>query len=134
MIPVEHTGLKRCLVAIIREHIPSSKDQVIQLRERHKILYQGNPILEPFAQANGSHLGQRTNGKRKSLAHCFNACQKRGAHRTSYSRDKDSQFALWLLDLIFAFHVNLDSMSFCGNASPWAGKRMEYILNNVRWQ
>ena len=49
MIPVEHPGLKSCLVAIIREHIPSTKNQVIQLSERYKILYKGSAILEAFA-------------------------------------------------------------------------------------
>ncbi len=109
MIPIEHPGLNRCLISVIREDIPSTKNQVVKMGQRYKISYKGNAILEPFAQAYGSHLGERTNGKGKTLAHRFHTCQKRGAHRTSHSRDKNTQFALWFLDLLFASHGNLDS-------------------------
>ena len=63
MFPAENPGLKGCLVAIIREDIPSTENQVVQEGQRHKILNKRNAILKAFAQADGSHLGQGTYGK-----------------------------------------------------------------------
>ncbi len=63
MVWSEHLGLKGSLVAVVGENIPSTKNQVIQDGQWYEILNTGNAILEAFAQAHGSHLGQRTYGK-----------------------------------------------------------------------
>ena len=56
--PLEHPGLYRRIIAIVSVNIPSVKDDIFKISKTDKILNEGNPMLIPLAQSNGSHLGQ----------------------------------------------------------------------------
>ncbi len=93
MIALEHRRRLRCLVHVLVIDIPAGKDDVVQLRQRHKVLDQRCGVVGPLAQPDGAHLRHRSDRLRKPAAHCLHASNQRSGHRT-HPYHHDSQFAL----------------------------------------
>jgi hypothetical protein len=72
MIVVQHLGMSRRLVNVVVKNIPAGKDNIVQARQRHKVLDQRRIAIRALAQPNRAHLRQRTDRLRQSLANRLN--------------------------------------------------------------
>ena len=90
---IEHACLARCGVHVVFEDVPAGEDQVVELRQRNKVLDLGRAAVGALAQADGAHLRQRADGAGNPLANGFHAGDERGGHR-AHAGDHDAQLAV----------------------------------------
>ena len=91
---VEDTCFRGRLVGIIRKHIPSAENEIVEFRERHEGLNFWHAIVGALPEADGAHLRQRTNRHRLLAPHQFDTRHKCGAD-SPHARRQYSQFSFW---------------------------------------
>ena len=82
----------RRLVDVVLEDVPAGEDDVVQVRQRYKILDQRRLVVGALAQADGAHLRERADRLGESAANGFNAGDHRGGDGAEADHH-DSQFA-----------------------------------------
>ena len=75
---VQHAGLERRLVGIVRNRVPRAEDKLVELRQRHEFLHRGRSAVSPFAHTNGAHLGDGTDGLAHAAPYVLHAGDKGG--------------------------------------------------------
>ena len=89
----QHLRMGSALVDVVLKDVPSSKNDVVQVRQRNKFLNQRRLVLRPFAQPDGAHLRQRSDWFGQSAPHRFHARNHGGGYRTQ-SHHHHTQLAL----------------------------------------
>ena len=95
---VQHRGMHRSLIHVVLENVPAGKHNVLQVRQRNKVLDQRAIVIRALAQPNGAHLGQRAHRLRQTLPHRFNACNHRCSNGAQ-AHHHHTQLALGRLNL-----------------------------------
>ena len=106
-VAIENPCLDRAFVAVIFVNVPAAEDEVIQGRERNKVMDFRNSPFRAFSQPDGSKLGQRTHRLRNFLLYRFHPSDKRRTDGTQ-SGNEDTQFSGRRFDLdAFLHHTGL---------------------------
>src|SRR4029079_17674619 len=66
---LDDAGGPRRGVAVVRENVPSAKDDVVERRERDHVADPGRASLGTLAKTNGPHLRERTDRFRDPFAY-----------------------------------------------------------------
>ncbi len=90
---VEHAGFAGGRIHVVFEDVPAGKDQVVELRQGNKVVDLRRAAFGALAQADGAHLGQRTDGAGDSFANGFHAGDK-GGRDGAHAGNHDAQLAL----------------------------------------
>ena len=90
---IEHARFAGGRVHVVFENVPAGEDQIVKPGQRHEIVDLGGAAFGAFAQADGAHLSQRSDGLGDAFAYRFDAGDKRGRDR-AHAGDHDSQLAL----------------------------------------
>ena len=107
-LSIQHPGFRCCGVHVVIENVPTGKDQIIQVRQRDKLLHSGRAGVSAFPQTDRSHLSQRSDRLGEALAYCLNSSDKRSGHGT-HAWDHHAELAFWRLDL----PAGLPRIRFC---------------------
>ena len=105
-VAFEHASFAGGRVHVVFENIPAGEDQIVEPGERNELLDFGRPAVGALSQTDGSHLGERADGVRDSLAHRFDARNKRRRDR-AHAGDHYAQLALGRLDRVAGGAVGL---------------------------
>ena len=89
LVAIEDACRAGGLEHIVGKDIPAGEAEIIELRQGDEVPDQRGARIGAFAQADGSHLGKRSDGLGDSLAHGFHAGHQGGRNRT-HSGDHDS--------------------------------------------
>ena len=101
----QHAGLARGLEGVVGKQIPAGEDDVVELGEGDEILDERRPVLGAFAQPDGSHLGQRADGLRKSATDGIDTGHEGGGDRAHPGReDSESSAGRFDLDWLREWH------------------------------
>ena len=65
---LQHAGGLGGSVGIVLEDVPAAEDDVVEVGERNELVDFWRAGLGALAEANGAHLGERTDRQRESLA------------------------------------------------------------------
>ena len=84
---VEHAGVHGRLIRRIGNRIPSPEDDVVELRERDKVLDERAASIGALAEANRRHLGQRADRHREPATHALNTGDERGGDGAETRRE-----------------------------------------------
>ena len=98
LVPVEHAGLDRGGVPVVRHRVPGAEDQVVERGERHEVADEGRPPLGALAQPDGAHLGERADRPAAAPAHVLHAGDEGRRHRAEADA-QHSELALRRRDL-----------------------------------
>jgi hypothetical protein len=80
---LEHCSMSGSFIHVVCKNVSSSKDQIVQSGERHKIFDERSLVVRPLAQADGSHLGERTDRLGQSAEHRLDSSDHRGVNHGS---------------------------------------------------
>src|SRR5690606_10223608 len=67
-------------VTVLLEDVPAAEHDVVEAGERNELVDARGARLGPFAESNGAHLGQRTDGQRQPLPDGEDSRDGGGAH------------------------------------------------------
>src|SRR5205814_1286878 len=101
---LEHAGIGGGSVHVIFKNVPPSKNQIVESSQRYKFVYFGSAAFGAPPQANGSHLRERSDGRRESFPDCLNPGDKSGCYR-AHAGNHDSQLALGRLNVAGALSI-----------------------------
>ena len=76
----EHTGLLGGGVCVIRDGIPRTEHNVLQLGEWDEVLDERRAIVGALAEADRGHLGERADGTARATADVLDAGHERRGH------------------------------------------------------
>ena len=93
-ILAEHAGPDRGVVAVLGEDVPAAEDQVVEGRQRDVVADRRNPVLRTFAEADGAHLGERSDWHRQLLPDRHATGDERGRDR-AHSGEQDAELFPW---------------------------------------
>ena len=82
-------------IHVVFKNVPSGKYKIVKIGERHKIFYERSRVVRPLAQADGSHLGERTDRLGLSAAHRLDSGDHRGRHRTQTNHHHSKLSSGW---------------------------------------
>jgi len=99
----ENAGRKRRIVGAVGENIPGRKDDIIQIGEGDKILDFREAVVRALAEADGAHLGERSDRLGQSLAHQFHSGYDRGRN-CAQTDEHNTEFPLSFLYRYSFFH------------------------------
>ena len=90
---IEYAGIRRGLVHVVFEDVPTGEDEVVKPGERDEFLYFWRAAIGALAKADGAHLAERSNGLGQALANGLDAGDESGSHR-AHAGDHHAEFAL----------------------------------------
>ena len=90
---VEHARVGRGFVHVVFEDVPPGENQIVEARERNEFFHLGRAAVGALAEANRSHLGERSDGLGEAFANGFDAGHECSGHR-AHARDHHSELAL----------------------------------------
>ena len=77
---LQHLRVRGRLVDVVFKNVPTGEDHVVQIGQRHKVLDERRLVIGAFAETDGAHLGERTDGLCEPAAHRFNAGDHSGGN------------------------------------------------------
>src|SRR6202030_2992720 len=75
----EYTGIRSGLVSVVLEQIPPAENQIVQIRQRDKLLNFRRIVVGTLSETDGAKLSQRTDGLGQAFANQFDTRQECGA-------------------------------------------------------
>jgi len=88
---------------VVGEDVPRAEDEIFQLGQWHEVFDQRRPAFGSLSEANGPHLRQRSDWRRKPAADGDDAGDRRGAD-SSESNEENSQLSTCYINLRRIFH------------------------------
>ena len=80
LVAVEHAGVARGRVGVVRHRVPGAEDEVLQIRQGHEVPDERRPALGALAQPDGPHLGERADRLGRAAADVLDAGDERRRH------------------------------------------------------
>ncbi len=84
---LQHAGLPRRRERVVRDGIPGAKNDVLEVRERDKVLDQRRTIFGPLPQPDGRGLRYRADRLRQPAADTLDSCDERRGHGAKAGRE-----------------------------------------------
>src|ERR1041384_3628197 len=101
LVPVEHAGFDRRGEGVVGNRVPRRKDEVLQVREGHKLFDLRGPLLGALAEPDGRHLAERADRPRCTSPPVFDRGDERRGHGPQ-AYQHPAQFSLRGRDLACA--------------------------------
>jgi hypothetical protein len=81
MVAIQHPSVYGALIAIVRDRVPGTEDNILEACERDEVLDLGGPPVGALSESDGIELGRRADGLSQAAAGGFHTRNDRGRYR-----------------------------------------------------